>query len=97
MDDDTNQLPAELEMLSACVDGLAPPVRQAFHYCLCLMMVETGKMSLLTTMPGEDGQLCLFATTNGEQFWIPRPPLLPEEEKALTAELREILQDENLL
>lgn len=97
MDDGTNQLPSELQMLSAYVDGLAPPVRQTFDYSLCLMMVETGKMSLLTTMPGEDGQLCLFATKNGEQFWILRPPLLPEQEKALIAAVRKILHDKNLL
>jgi hypothetical protein len=28
------------------------PVRQAFHYCLALMMVEAGKARLIETLPG---------------------------------------------
>ena len=95
MDNNINSLPPEFEMLSMLIDGQAPPIREAFHYCLCLMMVETGKMKLIGTIPGDSNQLCLFETAVGEQFSIPRPALSPGEEASLMEALREILDDED--
>jgi hypothetical protein len=96
MDQDVTSLPPEFEMLSMLIDGQAPPVREAFQYCLCLLMVETGGMKLIGTIPGDSSQLCLFETAVGEQFSIPRPPLSSEEEEGLMEALREILEDEDL-
>ena len=96
MDQDATSLPPEFEMLSLLIDGQAPPIREAFHYCLCLMMVETGKMKLIGTIPGDSNQLCLFETAVGEQFSIPRPALSPEQEAGILETLREILEDEDL-
>jgi hypothetical protein len=52
-------------------------VRQAFNYCLALMMVEAGKARLIETLPGEAGQVCVFPrwgpmgeSVAGEQFPI---------------------------
>jgi hypothetical protein len=97
MDNNANSLPPEFEMLSMLIDGQAPPVREAFQYCLCLMMVETGRMKLIGTIPGDSRQLCLFETAVGEQFSIPRPTLSPEDEAELMIVLREILEEEDLL
>jgi hypothetical protein len=97
MDNNANSLPPEFEMLSMLIDGQAPPVREAFHYCLCLMMAETGKMKLIGTIPGDSSPLCLFETAVGEQFSIPKPLLSPEDEAELMMALREILEEEDLL
>ena len=97
MDNNANSLPPEFEMLSVLIDGQAPPIREAFHYCLCLMMVETGKMKLIGTIPGDSSQLCLFETITGEQFSIPKPPVSNEEEREIMEVLRDILREEGLL
>jgi len=97
MENNTNSLPPEFEMLSMLIDGQAPPVREAFQYCLCLMLVETGRMKLIGAIPGDSNQLYLFETAVGEQFSIPRPPLSPEDEVGLMEVLREILEDEGLI
>ena len=45
MDNSVNSLPPGFEMLTILINSQAPSVvREAFHYCLCLMMVETGKL-----------------------------------------------------
>jgi hypothetical protein len=51
------------------------PVRDAFNYCMCLLMVEADKMRLVDTMPGESGELCTFETVTGDTFSIARPPM----------------------
>ena len=44
-------------------DDEPAPVRDAFHYCLCLCIVEAGVMRLVDKVPGEN--LCMFETTRG--------------------------------
>ena len=46
-------LPHELAAFPYLLDAQPAPVRDAFHYCLCLLMVEAGKMRLVEKVPGE--------------------------------------------
>jgi len=72
------------------------PVREAFQYCLCLIMLETGGMKLVKTIPGDDGMLCFFETTAGDAFTTSRPTITAEEEGILEV-LRDIMRDEGML
>ena len=91
------EFPAELQLFSSLLDAQPPPVRQAFQYCLCLMMLEAGDMKLLKSMPGDKGELCYFETSTGEAFTIPRPAITAEQEAEVIETLREILRDEGLM
>jgi len=90
-------LPPELEGFSSLLDAQPQPVREVFQYCLCLMMVEAGRMRLADTVPGESSPICIFESTAGESFSVPRPPMSQEEEAGVIAMLREILKDEGIL
>ena len=90
-------LPPELETFGAYIDAQPQPVREAFQYCLCLMMVEAGDMKLLKSMPGDKGELCYFENSAGEAFTIPRPAITVEQEAGVIETLREILRDEGLM
>ena len=90
-------LPPELEGFAFLLDAQPLPVREIFHYCLCLMMVETGKMRLVETVPGETSPICIFESIAGEAFSVSRPPLSQEEEAEVIAMLHEILKDEGVL
>jgi hypothetical protein len=87
-------LPPELQAFANLLDALPLATRTAFHYCLCLMMVEAGKMRLVQTMPGDDSPVCLFEASSGEQFSVSKPRLSPAEERELMAGLRQILEEE---
>jgi hypothetical protein len=90
-------LPPELEGLASLLGAQPQPVREAFEYCLCLMMVEAGKMRLVDTIPGEVSPICIFESTVGEPFSVARPPMSQKEEAGVIAMLREILKDEGML
>jgi hypothetical protein len=90
-------LPPELTAFSYLLDTQPAPVRDAFHYCLCVLMVEAGKMRLVEKVPGEDGEICLFETVTWHKFSVPRPALSRDQEAALIDVLREILKDEREL
>ena len=79
------------------LDAQSGPVRDAFAYCLCLMMVEADKMRLVATAPGDAAPICTFETVAGETFSIRRPPLGEEAGTALLHVLRDILREEGLL
>ena len=96
MSTDAN-LPPELEALDALLTSQPHAVHDAFHYCLCLMMVETGKMQLVQTVTGDTGSFCLFETVAGETFAIPKPALTERQQAELKMALREILADEGML
>jgi hypothetical protein len=90
-------LPPELEGFASLLDTQPQPVREIFQYCLCLMMVGTGKMCLVDTLPGETSPICVFETSIGDTFSVPRPSMNQEEEVEAIAMLRDILKDEGLL
>ncbi len=58
-------------------------MRDAFNYCLCLLMAEAGKMRLVEKVPGEHGTVCVFATTSGDHFGVVKPAISREQELAL--------------
>ena len=90
-------LPPELEGFASLLDAQPQPVREIFQYCLCLMMIEAGKMRLVGTVPGDVSPISVFATTAGDTFSVARPPMSQEEEGEVIAVLREILKDEGML
>lgn len=90
-------LPPELAIFSAFIDAQSAPVREAFQYCLCLMMVETGKMELQKTIPGDVSPLCVFKTSQGDTISVAKPSISQEDEAEIITVLREILRDEGLL
>ena len=92
-----SDLPPELEGFASLLDAQPQPVREIFQYCLCLMMVEAGKMRLVDTISGDVSPISVFETTLGETFSVDRPPMSQEEEDEVIAVLREILKDEGML
>ena len=91
------ELPAELQPFGSLLAAQPLPVQEAFHYCLCLMMVEAGSMTLIETTPSDDRTLYHFQTANGEAFVVPHPGITPEQETEVRALLREIMEDEGLM
>jgi hypothetical protein len=89
-------LPPELAAFSYLLDAQPAPMRDAFHYCLCLLMVEAGKMRLVEKVPGENGEICLFETVARVKFSVTKPALSRDQEAALIDVLREILRDEGV-
>ena len=87
-------LPSELSAFSDLLDAQPAPVREAFHYCLCLCMVRAGKMRLIEHVPGEGGRICVFQTTVGRRFNLVEPKLSKTSKAALMDVLQEILKDE---
>jgi hypothetical protein len=94
-------LPPELAAFSYLLDAQPAPVRDCFHYCLCLLMVEAGKMHLVEKVPGEpvladrpgNGTVCVFATTSGDHFSVVEPKMSKESRAALIDVLRQILRE----
>lgn len=86
-------LPPELQQFAALLDAQPAPVQVIFRYCLCLLMVETGKARLVETIPSESGPVCTFETIAGDRFSIPKPAMNPEQEAALRERLRNMLDE----
>lgn len=91
-----NQLPPELAFFAELVDAQPQSTQEAFQYCLCLMMVEAGKMQLASIIPTDTTPLCVFISIAGERFAVHRPPITKAEEQQLIEALREIMEDEDL-
>jgi hypothetical protein len=94
---DETTLPPEVAAFSYLLDALPAHVRDCFHYFLCLLMAQAGVIRLVEKVPGENGVVCVFATTNGDHFGVTRPAMSREQEAALIDVLREILEDEGSL
>ena len=89
-------LPPELAAFSYLLDAQPAPMRDAFHYCLCVLMVEAGVMRLVEKVPGENGEICVFETVARVKFSVTKPALSRDQEAALIDVLREILKEEGL-
>jgi len=76
-------LPPELAAFSYLLDAQPAPVRDAFHYCLCLLMVEASEMRLVEKVPGENGEICVFETVVRSKFSVTKPVLSRDQEAAL--------------
>ena len=75
--------------------GLEPAATQAvFTYCLCQLMVEVGRMRLVSKTPGDDGPLCHFHSADGEVFLVPEPALTAAQLTQLKTILRPIWLEE---
>jgi len=51
-----SNLPPELQKFAAILDAQPGLIQAAFQYALCLLMVESGKMRLVETVPAKMGQ-----------------------------------------
>lgn len=89
--------PSELAAFAALLDAQPRSVQESFQYCLCLIMLEAGRMRLIDVQPGESRPIYLFESAEGERFVVARPPLSQEQEAELITALREILREEGLL
>jgi hypothetical protein len=65
----------------ACPWAAGSGVRDAFHYCLCLLMVEAGLMRMVEKLAGEN--MCVFETPRRERFSVVKPALSRDQEAAL--------------
>jgi hypothetical protein len=91
--DNDNESPALVAIAHRL--GLEPAVTQvAFAYCLCLLMVEAGRMRLVSKTPGDDGPLCHFLSADREVFVIPEPALTAAQLTQLKTILRPIWLEE---
>jgi hypothetical protein len=99
MDDQTTGDQSIIAQLNMLLDSQPPGLRNIFHFCLCQMMVEVGKMELVSTSPGENGRLCHFRLVNEEEtFVVPDLNLPANVMSDIQFALREILKKEtNLL
>jgi hypothetical protein len=52
-------LSPELAAFSDLLDAQPAPVRDAFQYCLRVLMAQAGVMRLVEKVPGENGVVCL--------------------------------------
>ena len=87
-------LPPELQKYAAFLDAQPELVRIIFQYCLCLIMVEAGKMQLVETLPDNSGAICTFETVAGDTFSIAQPQISKEQEAALVQMLKSKLDVE---
>jgi hypothetical protein len=85
----------EFDQFANFLDAQPGPIRAAVQFCLCLLMVEAGKIRLLTTLPGEAGRVCIFSTLTGDLVTVARPPISQEDEAVLIDLLRIILNEES--
>jgi hypothetical protein len=90
-------LPPDLEGFASFLDAQPSPVREAFQYCLCLMMVEAGKMRLVETLPGETASIAVFESAAVERFSVARPSITEQQEAELVGVLRELLADDGYI
>jgi hypothetical protein len=88
-----HDLPPELAAFADLLDAQPAPVRDAFNFCLCVLMA--GKMRLVEKVPGENGGVRVIETTVGDRFRVTRPAMSREQEAALIDVLPEILKDED--
>ena len=87
-------LPPDFSAIACLLDAQPAPVREMFHYCLAMAMVEAGKARLVGQEPGEAGAVCTFETATGEQLSLARPAMTEEMEAEVREMLREILGEE---
>jgi hypothetical protein len=87
-------LPPEIPIFTSLVDAQPEPVRAALHYCLALVMVETGVARLVETLPGDTAPICVFETVTGETFCLAKAAIGRQEEEELIATLRQLFDEE---
>jgi hypothetical protein len=90
---DKNKLPPQAAQLSSLFDVQPGPIQGLVKYCLALVMVESGKAKLVSTIPGDTGLLCTFKTATGEYISLAKPLLGDEQEREVKAWLRQILEE----
>jgi len=87
-------LPPELAMFCSLPDTEPEPVRAAFHYCLILVMVESGVARLVGTHPGDALRVCVFETVAGGMFSLAKSAISRQNKENLVARSKGILSEE---
>ena len=89
--------PPELEGFTEFLDAQPAGLQNIYQYCLCLIMVEAGKIELVETLAGEEGAICVFRSGTGLEFDVVKPKIYESDEELLVETLRKMLKDEGLL
>ncbi len=88
-----SDFPLEFATFASLFDAQPAPERDAFAYCLAMIMVEAGKARLVKTVPGENGPVCVFESSAGERFSLARPEMTAEQEGMVKVMLKVILEE----
>ena len=88
------EFPSELQKFTTFLDEQPAPLQTAFQYCLCSVLVETGKMQLVETLFDSGATICTFETISGSVFNVAKPAVNQEQEAALKKLLRLKLAEE---
>jgi hypothetical protein len=67
-----DKIPPEFKPFLVFLESQPLRVRDAYDYCLCLLMVESGDME---TVPGPAAPISMFKNSAGETFPVEKPPL----------------------
>lgn len=90
-------IPPELIRYTEFLNDQPADVQNTFYYSLCIMKVEQGKMELVDRQPGEDGDIYVFRSGNGQEFSVLRPDIGYEDDELLVRALRMVLRDAGML
>jgi hypothetical protein len=94
--DKANHVLTRFHRSRSILDAQPALVRDAFNYCLCLLMAQADKMRLAEKVPGENGVVCVFTMTSGDHFNVVEPRMSKESKAAVIDVLREILAEEGM-
>jgi len=91
------EFPPALEAFVSLVDAQPGPVREAFQYYFCLLMVEAGKMKTIDVQQGEGPAVHTFEMEGGDRYRVTRPRMEEEKEAKLIEVLRTFLTSEGII
>jgi len=89
----SDKVPPDFVRLTSLFDAQPGLTQALLHYCLALVLVETGKTRLINTTPGDLGPICTFETASGERIRLTKPPLSDEQEGEVKQLLRRIITE----
>jgi hypothetical protein len=89
-----NRLPPKFEYLAALIDQRPPRVREAFHFCLAVLLEESGKATLLNTSQVDGRTHYSYHTVAGDIFTVVRPEIDAQTERAVRELVMQILEED---
>jgi hypothetical protein len=90
-------IPPELERYTDFLNAQPSDVQSTFYYTLCMMMVGQGRMELVNSQAGEDGDIYVFRSGTGEEYRVVRPDIGYEDDALMVRALKMVLRDEGML
>jgi hypothetical protein len=89
-----HKIPPELAQLTSPFEAQPALMQLLVQYCLALVLVETGKAKFISTIPSDNGPICMFETARGERLSLTRPPVSDQQEQEVKQWLRRILEED---